>query len=226
MDSAFLSRAYLQTLSSTDLIALSDDYGIDIPDDLDRSFIIGELLEAADEWNLEQKEDENFELVNDNSAKDLSKKQTLPESYNENVIGVVLRNPIWAFVYWDFKEATLLKLESDNSFLSIFLRVSFFEDEYDEKVRDSFDVQVSLKERKQYILIPAGKKNFKIELIAKKDSGLEVLAVSKRVDIPVGCNELSGLQPGKDFDFNPVLRLSGLPELLHSHYVNYRQSFS
>ena len=49
MEQNFLSRTYLETLSTADLISLADDYGIDIPDDLNRRFIIGELLEFADE---------------------------------------------------------------------------------------------------------------------------------------------------------------------------------
>ena len=51
-----LSRAHLETLPTADLIALADEYGIDIPENLNRRFIIGELLEAAEEWN-------EFEIV-------------------------------------------------------------------------------------------------------------------------------------------------------------------
>ena len=49
MDIKNLTLSYLETLSSADLIALADDYGIDIPDNLNRRFIIGELLEVAQE---------------------------------------------------------------------------------------------------------------------------------------------------------------------------------
>ena len=44
-----LSRGHLETLTSSQLIALADEYGIDIPDDLNRQFIIAELLEFAKE---------------------------------------------------------------------------------------------------------------------------------------------------------------------------------
>ena len=49
MSDTKLSRAYLETLPSADLIALADDFGIDIPENLNRRFIIGELLEAAED---------------------------------------------------------------------------------------------------------------------------------------------------------------------------------
>ena len=35
-----LSRNHLETLTSSQLIELADEYGIDIPDDLNRRFII------------------------------------------------------------------------------------------------------------------------------------------------------------------------------------------
>ena len=44
-----ISLAYLQSLSTADLLLLADDYGIDIPEQLNRSFIISELYEIAQE---------------------------------------------------------------------------------------------------------------------------------------------------------------------------------
>ncbi|MDR1786719.1 MAG: DUF4912 domain-containing protein, partial [Spirochaetaceae bacterium] len=49
MNELFLSRKYLETLSSADLITLADKYGIDIPEDLNRRFIIAELADIAAE---------------------------------------------------------------------------------------------------------------------------------------------------------------------------------
>ena len=51
MSDTKLSRAYLETLPSADLIALADDLGIDIPENLNRRFIIGELLEASEDMD-------------------------------------------------------------------------------------------------------------------------------------------------------------------------------
>ena len=47
MDGIPITRSYLETLSSWELVKLSDHYGIDIPPGLDRIFIIEELLEIA-----------------------------------------------------------------------------------------------------------------------------------------------------------------------------------
>ena len=47
MERADITRSYLETLSSADLNDLAEEYGIDIPEDLTRRFVIAELLEAA-----------------------------------------------------------------------------------------------------------------------------------------------------------------------------------
>ena len=76
MDTSVVSRVYLETLSTADLIALADEYGIDIPENLNRRFIIGELLEAAEEIN-----DSNSEEMQE--VDEIPSSFTLPLSYNK-----------------------------------------------------------------------------------------------------------------------------------------------
>src|SRR5574344_1425139 len=78
MEKKFLSRQYLESISTADLISLADDYGIDIPDNLNRRFIIGELLEVADEMENEKKADSNVQI-----KKDINVPDKLPPSYKE-----------------------------------------------------------------------------------------------------------------------------------------------
>ena len=49
MDDAIITRSYLETLSFSDLKKLADEYGVDVPEDLDRRFLLSELLEIAEE---------------------------------------------------------------------------------------------------------------------------------------------------------------------------------
>jgi uncharacterized protein len=225
METKFLSRSYLETLSSADLISLADDYGIDIPDDLNRRFIIGELLEAAEEINQDCGHSEN-EMHAAGSAP-VSESDTLPESYNETMICAILRNPVWAFVYWDFKESDVKRLRSQNSLTSLMLRVSFFDEEESQKPSEAFDVQVSLSDREQYVLLPAGKKFVRIDLVAEfRNQPVETFAASRMLELPHGCELLTKALPGRDIKIDPVLELSGMSELLRSHYTNHRQSFS
>ena len=49
-----INRASLEKLSFSDLVQLADEYGVDVPEDLDRRFLIAELLELAEESNKRQ----------------------------------------------------------------------------------------------------------------------------------------------------------------------------
>ena len=57
MDNNMLSRPYLESLTSAQLFELAEQYGIDIPPDLNRRFIIGELLEELESERNELSDD-------------------------------------------------------------------------------------------------------------------------------------------------------------------------
>ena len=218
MDYAILSRQYLETLPSADLIALADDLGIDVPENLNRRFIIGELLDTAAEIKRENYTD----LKNDSDK--IHPVSVLPETYNENQISVVLRNPVWAYVYWDIREADFQKIQKTVGFTSLVLRVSSFSNQDSVKPSDYFEISVSVSDRNQYVLLPASVKNIRIDLVAEfKGSASELLASSKKINLPHMPAEL--MLPLPDLRISPILELSGLRELLRTHYLNHRQSF-
>lgn len=223
MEKPFLSRQYLESVSTADLISLADDYGIDIPDNLNRRFIIAELLESADEIENIRKSDKDVQIKNG----DVAVAESLPPSYNETQISAILRNPAWAFVFWDIKEADAKILHTDNSVTALNLHISFYDTPELTKTVDSFDVQVSVNDREQYVLIPGGKKYFTIELVyVSHASKPTVLASTKCIEIPAGSEKLAQMQPGRDMKMSELMKLSGMEKLLHDHYNNHRQSFS
>ncbi|WP_294431139.1 DUF4912 domain-containing protein [uncultured Treponema sp.] len=222
MDNKILTLAHLETLSSADLIALADDYGIDIPDNLNRRFIIGELLEVAQEFNQtpppvpEMNEDGEIPEAN----------LELPSSFNETEISVILRNPAWAFVYWDINAEGLKKISESNRFRNLVLRISYFENEEDTAPLEYYDLQISLRDREQYILLEAGKKFFRVDLVAFFSDGTsDSLKTSVKMELPKTPAIFSKAFPGQNLEFPKLLELSGLKKLLKSHYEKYRQSF-
>ncbi|MDD7013536.1 MAG: DUF4912 domain-containing protein [Spirochaetales bacterium] len=222
MEKKILSRQYLETLSTADLISISEDYGIDVPDNLNRTFIIGELLATEEELSQEKSKDDV--ILTD---KDVSIQDELPETYNDTTVGLILRNPAWIFVYWDIKETDLNFLRKNPQFDSLFLHIAFFENEEDETSSDSFDVKVNFDERQQYILIPSNKKIVMADLVySLKGENPKVMAFSRKVHIPAENPEITNIQPGKEIIMTDLERLSGMKELLYTHYNNYRQSFS
>jgi len=221
MRSKKINREYLETLSSAELISLADEYGIDIPDDLSRSLVIGDLLEVSEEMDMSKEAKETI-TVSDELPQAISGE--LPESYNETKIDVVIRNPVSLFVYWDFSEVLYKQLTKNHT--AIKLRVSFFDDIAAEKPEESFDIQISLLDREQYVLIPGGKKFVRVDLIQEVNFTADtILAVSTRLFIPTGSRALTDFRPGKTLRVPQILRLSGIENLLNNHYNNHRQSF-
>ena len=136
MDIKLLNRSYLETLSSADLISMADDFGIDIPDNLNRSFIIAELLEVAEELSQENEDD----IVASEDAPVINNTEKLAETFNETSICAILRNPAWIYVYWDISAADLARLSSSSMLTSVLLRVSFWETEAADNPVESFDI--------------------------------------------------------------------------------------
>lgn len=219
MDTTYITRSYLETLSSADLLELSDEYGLDIPENLNRRFLIGEILEAVnDEHNSTSLED----LTESTAVVEITE---LPKTYNETQITIMMRNPVWCFVYWDFRDADFIATTKSSGFLGFVLRVSFFEDQKDVKPSDGFEIPVSNQDREQYILLPATAKCVRIDLVAEfKNIEPECMAVSRVIAMQKGYPDISSASLGREV--SPIMKLSGLPELLHSQFINHRQSFS
>ena len=198
------------------------DYGIDIPDNLNRQFIIEELIEVAKEIDENSNYKETIK-VSDDAVNTIATE--LPESYNETKIDVMLRNPVSLFVYWDFSEVQLKQLKSNK--ISIYLQISFFDSMEAEKPEDTFEIQINIEDREQYILIPGGKKFVRVDLMQNTTSSMDaVLAVSSRLSIPQGSEEFMNFHPGENLKIKPILELSGIKTVLKNHYNNYRQSFN
>lgn len=219
MEKQQINRTNLETLSTADLIEIADDYGIEIPPHLNRRFIIAEILEAE-------------EYTNDNTNNDLQadenlfiKSKELPKFYNETQVSIIMRNPVWCFVYWDIKTYDLHDVSQMKGYSGLVLRVSFFSDDENTKPIESFEISVNQDKRDQYILLPVSEYSFRIDLIAHFSTiEPKVLATSRKVIIPKGYPEISSI--AMEHANSPILTLSGMNELISTHYKNHRQSFT
>ena len=215
-----ISRTYLETLSFSDLVTLADDYGVDVPDDLDRRFLIAELLELAEE---SENEDEEMEISTDN---DLNNKHSLSGNYNETQISCVLRNPAWLFVFWNISTQDAEKIEEAMGG-ALRIRICILNNIEDPTPNEVIEVQCSSTSQEQYVLIPKEAQFIKAELILSKGAASnEVLAFSPVVTIPQSSKLVNDLQLGQDCDFPEIIKLSGIDDLLKDQYKNHRHSFS
>ncbi|MBQ1709648.1 MAG: DUF4912 domain-containing protein [Treponema sp.] len=214
-----ISRTYLETLSFSDLVQLADEYGVDVPEDLDRRFLIEELLEI-----IAEESNNNEEEMIISTGENIDTSEVLTGNYNETQVSGVLRNPAWLFVFWNISESDATKLKEIPD-CTLKLRICTLKDPKDTVPVEAFEVQTSSDSQEQYVLIPAGKKYIKIELVYVTAKSGKVLAFSPVITIPQGAAMLNDLQLGRQTDFSPVIELSGMKKILTEHYKNHRHSF-
>ncbi len=217
MSKEIFNRAQLETLSFSDLTNLADDFGIDVPENLDRRFLIAELLELAEE--SEKIDDMTISSENNDGI------QPLPKNYNETQIACVLRNPAWIFVYWNINDSDHLMLKNLHNY-ELKIRVCSLQNENDTVPFEAYEIQASREPQEQNVLLPAGIKYVKVELVYTTATSGKVLAISPVITIPQGSDLVYDFKKGVDQDFPPVIQLSGIKNVLNHQYTMHRHSFS
>lgn len=213
-----INRPYLETLSFSDLVRLADEYGVDVPVDLDRRFLIAELLELSEESD---NTDEEMIIEEDND----NQLNNLPKNYNETQISGVLRNPAWLFVFWNISESDNNKIKEIPGCV-LKLRICSLASAKDTVPEEAFEIQASQDSQEQYVLLPQGKKFIKVELVYVTPTTGKVLAFSPVISIPQGSSLVNNLQFEQNEEFSPIVELSGIKKIITEQYKNHRHSFS
>lgn len=221
MENVVLSRAYLETLSFSELLKIADKDGIDVPEDFNRNFLIEEILEVQEDFEKIELDD----MIISDEESESPKEELVPRAYNSTEVEMVLRNPAWAFVYWNISESDRVSLEK--AFVSqMWLRVNSFSEKDQVKPDEFFDIQISKEDNGQYVLLPQNKKFFRVDLLFNLDNFVDILASSKILEKPRGTERFASFQPGNLESMSEIMKLSGTETLLLEHYKNHRESFS
>jgi hypothetical protein len=204
VQAANLTRPYLETLTTPELLRLADTVGIDIPPELDRIFIVEELLEADFE---DEDENDAFEDIvippRKLAEKRLTEPVPLPKQYNITFLEVMLRDPLWVFTFWEVKNAEKELYEHELDFEGYQLRIVS-----ENALEEPFTIPVGARDDAWYIGFPPEGGRFTVELCVKKGEEAITLAVSRPFSMPRLFN------PTVDtilFE-NPLIRLSGLAD--------------
>jgi len=197
-----LTRSSLESLSTAELIKLADSFGIDIPFGLERVFIIEELLETA----LPGRDDSEDVLE---ASPDIAETAALPKQYNITYIEIMIRDPFWAFVFWEIKEHDRQIHENAPDFEGYCLRVIPMGE--GGAGGDSFTVPVDVNDSARYLgfqhepQTPASRR-YIVKLCAMRDV-LEAPLASSRVFSLPGLNDT----PDRNNELRqyPCISLSG-----------------
>lgn len=191
-------RQRLEELSPEALLEVAVRNEIDPTPDIDRRELIDQLVDVITENRMEREastnapgrvEQKKFSLYFEDECpinEMLSAEFDFPDRYSYTHIALMLRDPHWAFSYWDLSNAKRLEYQRSERFDGIFLRVLELEDDQSEElqINDSFEIPVQLDDRSWYIYLPRQDAPYRIQLIGKNMHRRELLAVSNRVRSP------------------------------------------
>ncbi|MDR0568864.1 MAG: DUF4912 domain-containing protein [Spirochaetaceae bacterium] len=211
-----LDRSYLEGLATQELIWLADRFGIEIPPDLERLFIIAELLdidsENSNKNNRAQKEEEAL------LETDIPEPVPLPKQYHITFIEVLIRDPLWVFAFWEIKNADKEHLEKAPDFIGYRLKVVPLSDARTAKKDESFVIPVGPHDAAWYIGFPPEGGRFSVELCAQRNTAETVLAASRAFTLPaLYAPKHRRSQIEKSLYENPLVKLSGAEDLQIIH---------
>jgi len=203
-----VTRHWLESLSTEQLVKLADSYGIDIPPGLERIFIIEEILEVS---SIDERETVEDMEVNE----DYSETAALPSQYNISYIEVMIRDPLWVFAFWEIKKHDRELHENSDDFNGYCLRLIPLDKNCKEKNpgESSFTVAVGAEDRGRYLgIVEHSTQNsdcYIIQLCVNKGDVLLQIAVSQPFFLPKPYNN----DIIADMSNNPLIRLSGARDL-------------
>jgi len=206
---ATVSRPWLESLSTGELVKFADSCGIDIPPGLERIFIIEELLEYADSQEEEVKDE-----IEINPS--YSESVALPKQYNISYIEVVIRDPLWVFVFWEIKGHDREIHENAQDFNGYCLRVIPLNEGETESERkeNSFTVPIDVNDSARYLGFAEHSSQasgrYIVKLIVIRGDEELLLASSPSFYLP----RLIEDECLKEMSANPLVRLSGVQDLL------------
>lgn len=196
-----MTKERLQSFSSEELKLLAVKAGLDVDTD-DKELLIDEIIDAYEEDKIERRmatnlamliKQKKYELILDDDDITLNQ-DDVEDLYSGQLqvntgISLMLRDPRWAFAYWDYSKThkhRLLRQKGD-----LVLRVyqtkeggcSVINGDGTEQL-DYFDIPVSLEDRKWYINLPDPGTSYIVELLNFKNEIKETLCRSNKVQSP------------------------------------------
>lgn len=183
-----MTRERLQALSLEDLQKIAVKGNISFLEDSAKEDLVSTIIDAFEEDRKER--DEMYNLAVRITSKkfdvslieelDLSNEEEieLPLNYRENRIVLMLRDPSWAFLYWDLEDKKREEMDLHPGFKGLFLRIYEMDGLQKEEsgVIDFFDIPVTTEDSRRYINLPEMDTCYMAELrISLDESDLQVL---------------------------------------------------
>ncbi len=156
--------------------------------------MINALIEAYEEDKREmdvlqsliiQVERSKFDLPEQYTTRPEQTVSVLPDHYDENYCGLLLRDPDWAFFFWEIKESIYQEMERTAGFKGFFLHILENQTpEINGPMHHSYDLPVQTKMGSRYIQLPINDRFYQVEVVAQLTGELRVLSRSQILYTP------------------------------------------
>jgi hypothetical protein len=193
-----MTRERLQPLSEEVLRKIALREGIHNHEEASREQLIEAIIEALEEDRSEREhlnneairlEHRKYDILMDEEIILLSQDEVeLPQSYNDTRIVILLRDPFWAYAYWDINPAELEKLGEETFYNGLFLRVYEFHGDSptEDNIVEFFDIPVEESDGSWYISLTHSGSDYAVELRCRVMHKEKILAMSNKVHSPLG----------------------------------------
>ena len=128
-----MTRERLQSISLSELEQIAHIQGIDIPIDSSRQFLIEMIVDAFNENKRDRELQNNLSILGEERKYDIARDEEfaltdadtydLPLRYNETCVVFMVRDPNWAFAYWDIEDQQVQGIKGSDHFEQLLLRV-------------------------------------------------------------------------------------------------------
>ena len=182
-----MTKERLQKLSLPSLLRIASNEGIKEAKEIPRDELVELILEAMAEERLEREQSNNAAIrieekkydIFQNEELEAQEKRTycIPDQYPETQIQLLLRDPFWAFAYWELKESEIAELKKKR-LRGLVLRVHMV------TPSDAYDIPVKTSDARWYINLPESGRDYYIELVAKLAESEKILCTSNTVQSP------------------------------------------
>lgn len=182
-----MTRERLLKMSPEELAALAGSAGIEATDGIGQEELVEMLLENLDELRREREEG-NTPSVRVEEAKFGAREEELapaggdgpplPARYNETRVVLMVRDPHWAFAYWDVEDQKAQRVRKDPGFEQLVLRVQ------DRGPKTFFDIPIQWGDASWYIYLPNPDAEYCLELGYLSSGKFRQLASSEPIHTP------------------------------------------
>jgi len=182
-----MTRERLENTPLAELAALARTAGVEPDNDLGRDELIDLILENLAELRQEREEGNSHSVRVAEAKYEVSEEQLvaspgdgppLPDRYNETRVVLMVRDPHWAFAYWDIEDQKAQRVKMDAGFEQLVLRVQ------DLGPGTFFDIPIQWGDWSWYIYLPSQDGEYCLELGYLAGGRFRQLARSEAIRTP------------------------------------------